>query len=37
MPDEDIWAIAHYVRWLTETYKDQPARAAYMADLRKGG
>jgi len=35
MPDEDLWAIAHYVRHLTDTYKDKPARAAFMAALRK--
>ncbi len=34
MPDEDLWAIAHYVRHLTDTYKDKPARAAFMAALR---
>ncbi|MGQ0553315.1 MAG: c-type cytochrome [Planctomycetota bacterium] len=34
MPDEEIWAISHYVRSLVDTYKDQPARAAYMAGLR---
>ena len=36
MPDEDIWAIAHYVRWLVDTYKDKPERAAFMAGLRAG-
>ncbi|MHC5212203.1 MAG: c-type cytochrome [Planctomycetota bacterium] len=36
MPDEDIWAIAHYVRHLVDTYKDKPARAAFMAGLRSG-
>jgi mono/diheme cytochrome c family protein len=35
MPDEDIWAIAHYVRHLADTYKDKPARAAFIADLRR--
>jgi len=35
MPDQDIWAIAHYVRHLTDTWKDKPGRAAFMAGLRK--
>ena len=34
MPDEEIWAISHYVRSLVDTYKDQPGRAAFMASLR---
>jgi mono/diheme cytochrome c family protein len=34
MPDEELWAIAHYVRSLVEVYKDKPARAAFMAGLR---
>jgi mono/diheme cytochrome c family protein len=34
MPDEEIWAISHYVRSLVDTYKDQPGRAAFMATLR---
>ena len=35
VPDEDIWAIAHYVRHLVDSYKDQPARAAFMAGIRR--
>ncbi|HTE05374.1 MAG TPA: cytochrome c [Planctomycetota bacterium] len=35
MPDKDLWAIAHYVRHLTDTWKDKPGRAAFMAGLRK--
>ncbi len=35
VPDEEIWAIAHYVRHLVATYQDQPAeRAAFMAGVR---
>ena len=34
MPDEEIWAISHYVRSLVDTYKDKPGRAAFMASLR---
>jgi mono/diheme cytochrome c family protein len=34
MPDEEIWAMAHYVRSLVDEYKDKPARAAFMAGLR---
>jgi mono/diheme cytochrome c family protein len=36
MDDKDIWAIAHYVRHLIDTWKDKPGRAAFMASLRKG-
>jgi mono/diheme cytochrome c family protein len=33
--DDDIWAMAHYVRNLVETYKNKPAeRARFMAGLR---
>ncbi len=36
-PDKTIWAIAHYVRHLTDEYHGQPAkRAAFMADVRAG-
>ena len=34
VPDEEIWALAHYVRWLIDTYKDRPEREAFMAGLR---
>jgi mono/diheme cytochrome c family protein len=35
VPDEEIWAIAHYVRHLVDTYKDKPReRAAFMAGVR---
>ena len=34
VPDEEIWALAHYVRWLVDTYKDRPEREAFMAGLR---
>lgn len=35
VPDEDIWAMAYYVRGLIDDYKDQPEkRAAFMAGLR---
>ena len=33
--ERDIWAMAHYVRHLIDTYKDKPARAALMAELRR--
>jgi mono/diheme cytochrome c family protein len=37
VPDEEIWAIAHYVRSLVDAYKDKPAeRAAFMAGVRSG-
>ena len=37
IPDEDIWAIGHYVRHLVDEYKGQPAkRNAFMAELRSG-
>jgi mono/diheme cytochrome c family protein len=36
MPDETLWAISYYVKHLADTYKDQPARAAFMAGLRNG-
>jgi mono/diheme cytochrome c family protein len=32
--EDEIWAIAHYVRSLVDRYKDQPARAAFIAELR---
>ena len=33
--DEEIWAIAHYVRHLVATYQDKPAeRAAFMTGVR---
>lgn len=36
IPDEDIWAMGHYVRSLIDTYHGQTAkRAAFMAELRK--
>ncbi len=35
MPEADLWAIAHYVRHLAETYKDQPERMAFMDGLRQ--
>lgn len=35
VPDEDIWAMAYYVRGLIDDYKDQPEkRAAFMDGLR---
>lgn len=35
VPDDEIWAIAHYVRHLVDTYKDKTAeRAAFMAGVR---
>ena len=35
IPDEDIWAMAHYVRDLIDKYKNKPAeRARFMAGLR---
>ena len=35
LPDEDIWAMAHYVQMLIETYKNKPSdRARFMAGLR---
>ena len=33
--DKDIWAMAHYVRSLIDLYKDKPARATLMAELRQ--
>ncbi len=37
VPDEEIWAIAHYVRSLVDAFKDKPAeRAAFMAGVRSG-
>ena len=33
--DKDIWAMAHYVRWLIDNYKDTPERKAFMAELRQ--
>jgi mono/diheme cytochrome c family protein len=36
VPDEEIWAIAHYVRSLVDRYKDKPERAAFIASLRGG-
>lgn len=35
VPDEEIWAIAHYVRSLVDAYRNNPAeRAAFMASIR---
>jgi mono/diheme cytochrome c family protein len=34
VPDEEIWALSHYVRFLVDTYKDRPEREAFMAGLR---
>ena len=35
LPDEDIWAMAHYVRHLIDEYKGKPAkRAAFFNGLR---
>src|SRR5882672_3880569 len=34
VPDDQIWAIAHYVRHLVDSYKDKPERAAFMAGVR---
>jgi mono/diheme cytochrome c family protein len=34
VPDDEIWAIAHYVRHLVDTYKDKPERAAFIAGVR---
>ena len=35
IPDEDIWAMAHYVQMLIDTYKNKPSdRARFMAGLR---
>jgi hypothetical protein len=35
VPDETIWAIAHYVRSLVDAYHGKPAeRAAFMAGVR---
>lgn len=35
--DDEIWAMGHYVRFLTSEYKDQPAkRQAFMTGLRDG-
>ena len=37
LPDEDIWALAHYVQNLITKYKDKPEeRAALMARVRQG-
>ncbi|RKY16774.1 MAG: hypothetical protein DRQ55_17300 [Planctomycetota bacterium] len=37
IPDDEIWAIGHYVRSLVDEYHNQPAkRAAFMAGLRNG-
>jgi mono/diheme cytochrome c family protein len=37
LSDEEIWAMAHYVSDLIETYKGKPAeRARFMAGLRPG-
>ena len=38
IPDEDLWALAHYVEDLIVSYKDQPAvRGAFMKGLRASG
>ena len=34
VPDDEIWAVAHYVRHLVDTYKDKPERDAFMNGLR---
>ena len=34
VPDEEIWALAHYIRHLIDTYKDRPEREAFMAGVR---
>ena len=36
LPDEEIWAIAHYVRHLVDEYKGKPGREAFMASIRSG-
>jgi len=36
VPDEEIWALAQYVRHLVDEYKDKPARDGFMAGLRAG-
>ncbi len=37
LPDEDIWAMAHYVHDLIENYKDKPVeRSRFMSGLRRG-
>jgi len=35
LEERDLWGMAHYVRHLIEEYKDTPARAALMAELRR--
>jgi hypothetical protein len=38
LPDEDLWALAHYVEDLIVSYKDQhPERSAFMGGLRTSG
>jgi mono/diheme cytochrome c family protein len=34
VPDEEIWALSHYVRHLVDTSKDRPEREGFMAGLR---